>query len=516
MVTKAVSMDLTVSPSNRTRPQDGEASGGFSDILGSVNPENRKQAGTSGSSRREASEGSNPGGEFRFADKASSKTADPDMQKAAGENPYTQKFAESGKAPDEGVVDKLMSEAAEIVIQTVEITGKKPTRAEAADLLIDALKTLAPKDTDIDKEDTESLIEALTEILSTMTENGIIAPEAVTAEDNTDELVIAGLTQQKAQTTATTAPEDDVKLEEFAEEATENAPAMVIPTGTPMREIQAAARPIQPEMLMAAEEFPEEAITPEETIVVTDTVQLLSELIEEAKKELGLTEFRIEQFTGEEAPEMPEIAGNQAAIAQRMGQNDRTGELDHILNGTTRFDVSDEKEQAPKTETYDAVHMAAELVSDRMHTDMPDNEPMFPEAMKISPPEVQTAEQILDRIQNMQGDHTEFTMVLNPEALGRITVRLIAVGEKISVEINAENPDTRAILASRSESMQNMLRDGGVQLEKCQIVSEQEDARFEQQSYEGSSKNPYGRNDGNAQQQNDEEGENFYDLLQTL
>lgn len=533
MKTKAVSMDMKIGPSNRTRPQDSEAGGGFSDILGNVSSDTRKQPGTSGSSKREPAEVKSFRGEFRYTEKASERTSDGTDQLPTGESLYTQTFRNSGKAPDEGMVDKLMSEAAELVTQTVRLTGEKPTKEQAADMLIEALKTLAPKKTESkEDEDTDTLIDSLAEILAAMTENGTIAPEATTGEENTDELVISVMPQQTApaETTAETAAaftkdaetagteiaaqEDTPEFAEFVNEAAENVPE--IPTGTPMREIQAAARPIQPEMMMAAEELPEEEVIPEETIIISDTVKMLSELIENAKKELGLTEFSIEHFTAEEAPEMPEIAGNQAAIAQRMGQNDRSGELDHILNGTTRFDVSDEKPEAPKTETYDAVHMAAELMSDRMHTEMPDNEPMFPEAMHINPPEVQTAEQILDRIQNMQGDRTEFTMVLNPEALGHITVKLVAVGEKISVEINAENPDTRAILASRTESLQSMLRDGGVQLDKCQIVSEQEDTRFEQQSYEGSSKNPYGRNDEGQKQDQDGEGDNFYDLLQTI
>ena len=65
--------------------------------------------------------------------------------------------------------------------------------------------------------------------------------------------------------------------------------------------------------------------------------------------------------------------------------------------------------------------------------------------------------------------------------------------------------------------MQSMLRNNGVDLERYQVVSEQEDARFEQQSYEGSSKNPYSRNDDeDGQKQDDENGESFYDLLGKL
>ena len=255
---------------------------------------------------------------------------------------------------------------------------------------------------------------------------------------------------------------------------------------------------------------------------VKDTVGLLSDIIEDAKKELGLTDVKLEQTKYVEEDPVVIMQESSAGIRQRMSGADRSGELDHIINGG-RFDMfaEDGTENAPKTETYDAVHMAAELMSDRMSADIPvDDAPMFPEVMHVDPPEVQTAEQILDRIQTMQSDRTEFTMVLNPESLGRITVRLVAVGEKYSVEINAENPDTRAILASRTESLQNMLRDNGVQLENYQVVSDREEAQLQQQSYDGSSKNPYSRQDDeNAQQDDDDSGDgssSFYDLLQSL
>ena len=117
----------------------------------------------------------------------------------------------------------------------------------------------------------------------------------------------------------------------------------------------------------------------------------------------------------------------------------------------------------------------------------------------------------------MQEDRTEFTMVLNPESLGRITVKLVMNGERTAVEITAENPDTRALLASRSENLQNMLHDNGVDLERYQVVTENEQSRFERQSYEGSSRNPYSRSDENEEKKDDDDdGGNFYDLIGNL
>ena len=76
MKAKAVSMDMKISPSNRTTPQDSDAGGGFSDILGNVSSDTRKQPGTSGSSRRDPAEGTGFRGEFRYTERASERTTD--------------------------------------------------------------------------------------------------------------------------------------------------------------------------------------------------------------------------------------------------------------------------------------------------------------------------------------------------------------------------------------------------------------------------------------------------------
>ena len=99
--------------------------------------------------------------------------------------------------------------------------------------------------------------------------------------------------------------------------------------------------------------------------------------------------------------------------------------------------------------------------------------------------------------------------------LGRITVKLVTSGERVAVQITAENPETRQLLEARGENLQTVLKNGGVELERYQVVTDREEAQLMQDSYEGSSKNPYSRNN---QQQNsgDDSGEDFYELLQSI
>lgn len=94
----------------------------------------------------------------------------------------------------------------------------------------------------------------------------------------------------------------------------------------------------------------------------------------------------------------------------------------------------------------------------------------------------------------VQGGESTFVMTLNPETLGKITVKMVENAGKVSVSIAAENRETAAILASRAENVQESMRDSGTQLEKYQVVySPEESSDAQQQNYDGSSKNPYVR-----------------------
>ena len=538
MVTKAVSMDVKLGSSNRTRPQDGGGDSGFSDVLGSVGKDSgRRQQGLS-ERGGDVQRGREFGKEFRFAEKATSRTVSRDSGKQPGTQGSGSSF-DSGSPMDAQAADEILSDAAQAVVQLVRETGEKPSKAEAAEMLAEALGTLKSGEEEPEVPE-DALIDALMQVFTEIA--GDAGAAAVGEEAAADEMpVAAGITDMPAGTAAVV-PEEmpDVTAQVVVDEesagkfAAELAEAYPEPEEEPFDpglkafigdsvqkladgrlSVEAAVGDFEPEaepeidMLNIGRPDLDE-------MSVNDTVRLLVDLLEEAKDKLGLSEVKVEHVYEGDAEPMPMMRGDNSQLSHKMFSKDGTGELDHILNGT-RFDVSKDDDK-PETETYDAVRMESQLMDSRTDTDIPvENEPMFPERTQISPPEVQTAEQILQRIENMQDDHTEFTMVLNPEALGRITVKIAAAGERISVEITADDPRTGAMLAARNEGLQNMLRDSGVQLEKCQIVSEHEDTQFNEQSYDGSSKNPYGRNDEDDRHDDDDgDGENFYDLLQSL
>ena len=553
MVTNAVNMDLKVNAPNGAKQRDGD--GGFSDVLGNVSSDNRRQQGLTNSSRKEF------GSEFGYTQKASesvlgagSETAVPTGTAA----PFTQPPVQQ----DAAAADNMLEQAAEIVTRIVAQTGETPTREQVAGMMAEALKSLAPDHkakapVKAEEMPDDELLEALVEAISAMAkESPAAAQTGLPADENeTDDIPADGpavhvitpdssfvLTEKHIEAAMITSGgnEDDTLPEteyvtDFADELRKSFAAQGEEMTREDADLLAFAENAK-QMFTGLTHYANDDFTDRSDLLtkvlskldteivaeggepvsdmtaVQDTAKMLSEMIVEAKKELGLTEVKLEQYTGERDEAAPLMQNESVKLSHDMNRSDRTGELDHILNGG-RTDVK--QDDAPKTETYDAVHMAAELMGSRTETDIPIERPVITdEAPEIRPPEIQTAEQILERIQSMQDDHTEFTMVLNPESLGKITVKLVMVGERTAVEITAENPETRAVLAARSENLQSMLRENGVELERYQVVSEQEDAQFRQQSYEGSSKNPYSRRDtGEEQRHDDDDGENFYDIL---
>ena len=113
-------------------------------------------------------------------------------------------------------------------------------------------------------------------------------------------------------------------------------------------------------------------------------------------------------------------------------------------------------------------------------------------------------------------DKTEYSLVLNPEELGKITVKLTKAADgAISVTIAAENARTQRIIVQNSELMQSNLRSNGVSLESWQTVNERQQETLAQ-DYNGSSKNPYYRNDDNGAEDNSDDKSSFAEIIASM
>lgn len=322
-------------------------------------------------------------------------------------------------------------------------------------------------------------------------------------------------------------PRFQIEPEELVQRRTTEAE---LPTNEAQTELPEAAARIELPEAAVQTELPETAEQPVETAQPIETARqeetfpqtaerLLSDILDKARRELGLTkaEFTAEPKTAEartedRLPKTEESAADEnrpdsgeqnprfSARELFLSPNHKDGrsELERILDGgkEQHFDPN----AAIPNETV-------------RETELPlGNEPKT-DAIPI---ERQLSDELLARSETVNGGRSEFTMVLNPESLGRITVRLISAGGRVQVSIAAENDATRQLLESRSDHIGAALKNNGVELERYQVVSGREEAQLMQDNYDGSSRNPYGHREEPAEEQPADDGEDFLEILQQL
>ena len=81
------------------------------------------------------------------------------------------------------------------------------------------------------------------------------------------------------------------------------------------------------------------------------------------------------------------------------------------------------------------------------------------------------------------------TVVLTPETLGKITVRMVNESGKLTVEILTETQAAKELLQVKSEQLAYALRNDDVELTSYKVETSQ--AELFQRDFDGSSKNPY-------------------------
>lgn len=209
------------------------------------------------------------------------------------------------------------------------------------------------------------------------------------------------------------------------------------------------------------------------------------------------------------AQEAPEAKPDSEPKAQPAGQQ-------------AKADVMPEKAQtAPEKEQAFAKPAQAEQKPPAAQTIAADEPIVFRrengEQVEVRPAQVtaQVTAKLIDTAKELTEEKTEYSLVLNPEELGRITVKLTKSEDgAVSVTIAAENARTQRILEQHSELMQSNLKDSGVRLESWQTVNEaQQDAQ--PQDFNGSSKNPYHRQD-NAPSGEDADDATFADIMASM
>ncbi len=139
------------------------------------------------------------------------------------------------------------------------------------------------------------------------------------------------------------------------------------------------------------------------------------------------------------------------------------------------------------------------------------------EMIQVRPSEViSQVTKIVEQVVSENREATEYSMVLNPEELGRITVKMVKAADgAVSITIVAENANTQRMLEQNGELMQSNLRANGVQLQSWQTVNEAHQETM-QREYDGSSKNPYYREDTKSSDDEQPDGESFADIIAAM
>ncbi len=208
-------------------------------------------------------------------------------------------------------------------------------------------------------------------------------------------------------------------------------------------------------------------------------------------------------------PEQQSYNTQQTAVVESPAKNRLVSKSDELMML---------KNAAKPVAEADATAQPAEMSQTTMTTQLP---VVFTRTdgteIEVRPDEIiqqVTANIIEQAAENADGD-TEYSVTLNPEDLGSITVKLTKTVEgSLSVSIMAENARTQRIIDQNSAAIQQGLRQNGIELESWQTVTEsQHENRAE--DYNGSSRNPYYSAEENSENA-DEEDNSFAELISAM
>ncbi len=219
------------------------------------------------------------------------------------------------------------------------------------------------------------------------------------------------------------------------------------------------------------------------------------------REEIGSTEVRTYEKP-EEAPqqEQPQIFADHTAQRSRVVL--KSDELEAIRSGGEKIDDTAQTMTQPQT-------VSAETPVVFMRHDGTE--------VTVKPAEVaqQVAGKLTERAADLKEGEIEYSVTLEPQDLGRITVRMTKTADgTVSVSIAAENSKTLKIIEDNGSAIQNSLKQNGVQLENWQTVSESRQ-EAQAQDYQGSSKNPY-RESENHRQDDDADDKSFAEIIASM
>lgn len=396
--------------------------------------------------------------------------------------------------PEELLTQELFTELTQL-IKVPEKEDGEPTK-EAAQEAMSELAALFTAQQTVHPDNVSDKSAELSELAQPV--------EAVQAPEVTQEQPIQAVqTEQPAEVQTETVAEvfPQVVQEEAQPVQTEQPRAQRPAENTEQTapvQTEAAPQAVQPESESASQQDSSGTELPAQT-------QAVQQPTSEEPQRSDITEFTVR--TAEPKPQQTESAEPQQEApvftehSQRSRVVSKSDELE-MIKGTADNTKTDTAQVQPQTTQAEAPVVFTRADGGEI---------------QVRPAEVvkQVADRLIERASDLKEGETEYTVTLEPQDLGRITVRMVKTADgAVSVSIAAENSKTLRIIEENGAHIQDSLKQNGVQLENWQTVSEsRQDMHAE--DYQSSSKNPYQEHESDKQE-DDSDDKSFAEIIASM
>ena len=217
----------------------------------------------------------------------------------------------------------------------------------------------------------------------------------------------------------------------------------------------------------------------QQTQEATKQTQEATKQTQEATKQIQ----EVAEQTPEAVEETPDFEVSLARAGRKISEKSEEAlQLAKSISGTkSDSDLETEQKVTVKQELTDGGVMRNDLQPDNSVRD--DVRAERPVRLTVN-----EAYQIINE-RASSGEKQTFTVELTPETLGKITVKMTSENGKLSVEILTETEAAKQLFEARANELANNLRQNDVEIGSYRVETENE--QLFNESFDGSSKNPY-------------------------
>ncbi len=417
------------------------------------------------------------------------------------------------------VSDMQLSAENELMTAIEDVTEQaKETETEEAEegFEITSAKTMATATTMTISEDmmasevvTVPEVEGMTEVVTTSEVITATEKEAVVTEV-TDRQVITEAENAETKVPTETVQETEIHADTNAETDTDmvakDNKSVIKTAENDVAEVTTKTEAVKTDD--AATQKPQ-MTKPAEEIVTTESEQVtlkpMAEEITVTEKNFTATE-KDSATADEAAEEMVEFERPFAQAGKKISEKSEEAlQLAKSISKTkSDSDLETEQKVTVKQELTDGGIMKNDVQFER--TEGVDRESEVPVRMTVN----EVYQLISERTSSATGKQT-FTVVLNPESLGKITVKMVSESGKLSVEILTETDAAKQLFETRANELAENLRQSNVEIESYRVETDND--QLFNESFDGSSKNPYAER---QQTESSEEDDEFERLISEM